>query len=241
MKRILGCVRRAVEEFDLIKDGDKIAVGVSGGKDSITLLYALKLFQRFSPVNYELEAITVTLGFDNFDITPIENFCEKIEVPLSINETLISKIVFDVKKEKNPCSLCANMRRGALHTTMQKRNCNVLALGHHSDDVIETLFLNLFYTGRIKTFSPKTYLTRRDVTVIRPMLYATEHQVIGAIRRHDLPTVKNPCPANENTKREEIKDYMKQIYKNIPPARNNIMTALKNEEQLDLWFKKSRV
>lgn len=236
MKRILGSIRRAVEEYNLIEDGDKVAVGVSGGKDSMALLYALKLFQRFSPVKYDLEALTLTLGFDGFDLTPVKEFCAKIDVPYTIKETKIGKIVFDVREEKNPCSLCAKMRRGALHNLMKEKGCNVLALGHHADDAIETLFMSMFYEGRINTFSPKTHLSRKDIYAIRPMIYVEEREIIGAIRKHGLPIVESPCPANKQTKREEIKTLMRQIYKEIPGSKDRIITSMKNEEQVNLWF-----
>ncbi|WP_427338007.1 tRNA 2-thiocytidine biosynthesis TtcA family protein [Caloranaerobacter sp. DY30410] len=236
MRRIVGAIRKAVEEFNLIEDGDRIAVGVSGGKDSLTLLYGLKIFQRFSPVKYELEAITLTLGFEGFDLSEVKKFVEEINVPYTIKETQIGKIIFDIRKEKNPCSLCARMRRGALHDLMKEKGLNKLALGHHADDAIETLFLSMFYEGRINTFSPKTYMSRKDITVIRPLIYVTEHQIKGAVKRHNLPTVESPCPANRNTKREYIKQLMKNVYKDIPKARDRLITAIKNKEQLNLWF-----
>lgn len=236
MKRILGCIRKATNDFQLIQDGDKIAVGVSGGKDSITLLYGLKLFQRFSPVKYEIEALTLTLGFDDFDLTETKRFCEEHEIPYTIKETEIGKIIFDYRKEKNPCSLCAKMRRGALHDLAKERGCNKIALGHHADDAIETLFLSMFYEGRICTFQPKSYLSRKDLYLIRPMVYVTEHQVKGAVNRHNLPVVESPCPANKKTKREYMKNLLKDIYKDIPLARDRLLTALRNKEQLNLWF-----
>ncbi|MTI65626.1 MAG: tRNA 2-thiocytidine(32) synthetase TtcA [Firmicutes bacterium] len=236
MKRVLGCIRKAVEEFNLIKDGDRVAVGVSGGKDSMILLHALNLFQYFSPVKYELEAITISLGFDDFDISSIREYCKSNNIKYTVKETNISKIVFDVRNEKNPCSLCANMRRGALHNVMKERNLNVLALGHHCDDAIETLFMNMFYTGRISTFSPKTFLDRKQIHVIRPMIYLSEAQIIGAHNRHELPLVQSPCPVDKKTTREEIKSLMNHIYKDIPKARQKLITAFKNEEQLNLWF-----
>ncbi|WP_069650390.1 tRNA 2-thiocytidine biosynthesis TtcA family protein [Caloranaerobacter ferrireducens] len=236
MRRIVGAIRKAVEEFNLIEDGDRIAVGVSGGKDSLTLLYGLKIFQRFSPVKYELEAITLTLGFEDFDLSKVKEFVKEIDVPYTIKETQIGKIIFDIRKEKNPCSLCARMRRGALHDLMKEKGLNKLALGHHADDAIETLFLSMFYEGRINTFSPKTYMSRKDITVIRPMIYVTEHQIKGAVKKHNLPTVESPCPANRNTKREYVKHLMKNVYKDIPQARDRLITAIKNKEQLNLWF-----
>jgi tRNA(Ile)-lysidine synthase TilS/MesJ len=238
MKYILGAIRKAVENFNLIEDGDRIAVGISGGKDSMVLLYGLKLFQNFSPVKYDLEAVTLSLGFDNFDLSPVKEFCSKLDIPYTVKETQIAKIVFDIRKEKNPCSLCAKMRRGALHDVVKELNCNKIALGHHADDAIETLFLSMFYEGRICTFSPKSYLSRKDLYLIRPMVYVTEHQVKGAIKRHNIPVVESPCPADKNTKREEMKQLLKGIYRQIPRSKDRLLTAIQNKEQLNLWFDK---
>lgn len=235
MKRILGAMRKAIEEYKLIEDGDKIGVGLSGGKDSMLLLYGLKLFQGFSPYKFDLEAFTIDMGFEGFDLSPVEEFCTKIDVPYTIIKTHIGKVVFDLRNEKNPCSLCAKMRRGALHNAIKEKNCNKVALGHHSDDVIETLFISMFYEGRINTFLPKTYLSRKDIHAIRPMIYLTEHQVIGAIEKYKIPVIKSPCPMDKKTKREEIKLMLKDIYKEIPEARERIMTAIRNKDQVKLW------
>ncbi len=236
MKKILGCVRKAVQDFDMIQDGAKVAVGISGGKDSMTLLYALKLFQRFSPAKYDLEALTISLGFEDFSLQPIEDFCKKINVPYTIKETKIAQIVFEARKEKNPCSLCANMRRGALHNLMKERSLTTLALGHHSDDAIETLFLNIFYAGSISTFSPKSFMSRKKIHVIRPMIYAKESEIVVEVKRNNIPVVTSPCPMDKNTKREEMKSRLKKVYKEIPGGRDRVMTALKNKNQINLWF-----
>lgn len=236
MKKILGCIRKAVQDFDMIQDGAKVAVGISGGKDSMTLLYALKLFQRFSPVKYDLEALTISLGFEDFNLQSVEDFCKKINVPYTVKETKIAQIVFEARKEKNPCSLCANMRRGALHNLIKERGLTTLALGHHSDDAIETLFLNIFYAGSISTFSPKSFMCRKKIHVIRPMIYAKESEIVGEVKRNNIPVVTSPCPMDKNTKREEMKSRLKKIYKEIPGSRDRIMTALKNKHQINLWF-----
>ncbi|WDV46111.1 tRNA 2-thiocytidine biosynthesis TtcA family protein [Clostridiaceae bacterium M8S5] len=236
MKKVLGAIRKAVQDYEMIKDGDNVAVGVSGGKDSMVLLYGLKLFQHFSPVKYNLKAFSVTLGFNDFDLTAVKDFCKKIDVDFEIKETEIGKIVFDVRKEKNPCSLCAKMRRGALNDLISESNYNILALGHHLDDAIETLFLNMFYTGRISTFLPKTYLSRKNIHVIRPMIYLPEYEVKKALVRHNIPVVESVCPADKNTKREEIKDLFSHMNKLIPDARDKILTSLQNKEQFKLWF-----
>jgi PP-loop family. len=235
MKKVLGCLRRAVEDFNMIEEGDRIAVGVSGGKDSLVLLKALKLYQYFSPVKYELEAITLTMGLDDFDLTGVAEFCKELEIPYTIQETQIGKIVFDVRKEKNPCSLCAKMRRGALHNVALERGCHKVALAHHREDVIETIFLSLFYEGRFNTFSPVTYLDRKDITLIRPLVYTPEADIIGVAKRYQLPIVKNPCPMDGHSKRQYMKNLIKHIAKDIPNVQDQILTALKSKHNRNLW------
>lgn len=239
MKKILGCVRKAVEEYDMIKDGDTVSVGLSGGKDSVVLLYALKLYQNFSKVKYNLEAVTVSNGFDDMDFTPMIEFCKSLDIPYTIKETEIGKIVFENRKEPNPCSLCAKMRRGVLSDTLNERGSKVLALGHHQDDAIETLFLSLLYSGKMQTFAPISHLSRKDIWVVRPLIYASESEVIGAFKKHNLPIVTSTCPVDKFTKRESMKDFTKEIYKNIPNSKQNIISAIKNESQFGLWFKDS--
>lgn len=236
MKSLLGNLRRTIQENDMIKDGDRVAVGLSGGKDSMVLLYALKHFQRFSPMKFELAAATIDLGFDTFDLTRTQEFCDEIGVPLFIEETNIAKIVFDTRDEKNPCSLCANMRRGALMTLLNKEGYNVLALGHHSDDAIETMFMNLFYTGKLNTFGYKAHLSRSNVDVIRPLLNVKEVDIIGTVNKENIPVTKSPCPMDKNTTREKTKNLLKDIYKDIPNSRQSILSAMKNEDQFQLWF-----
>lgn len=236
MKQILGGIRKAVQDFDMIQDGDKIVVGISGGKDSMTLLYGLRLFQNFSPVKYDLSAVTISLGFDNFDLTKVQEFCNNIDVKYHVVNTQISKIIFEIRKEKNPCSLCANMRRGALHNYVKEIGFNKIALGHHADDAIETLFLSMFYEGRMATFKPVTYLSRKDIHNIRPMVYIKEKQVISAVKKHSIPVVESPCPMDKNTKREEVKQMLENIYKDIPEGRDRILTAMMNKENFELWF-----
>ncbi|MDN5276268.1 MAG: tRNA 2-thiocytidine biosynthesis protein TtcA [Clostridiales bacterium] len=235
MKRVLGYLRKAVEDFNMIQEGDRIAVGVSGGKDSLTLLKALKLYQYFSPVSFHIEAITLTMGFEDFDVSPIEAFCKELGVPYTVKHTLIGKIIFEVRKEKNPCSLCARMRRGALHDVALELGCKKVALGHNLDDAIETFFLSLFYEGRFNTFSPVTYLDRKGITVIRPLIYAPEPEIIGAARRHNLPVVQSPCPAAGHTQREEMKKLMRSLAKTFPDIRTRFLTALKSKHNRNLW------
>lgn len=235
MRKILGCIKKAIMDFNMIQDGDVVGVGVSGGKDSVALLYGLKLFQNFSPVKYELKALTLTLGFDNFDLTPIEKMCDEINIEYIIKPTEIGNLVFEERREKNPCSLCSRFKRAALHNLCKDNSINKLALGHHSDDAIETLFLSMFYEGRIHTFNPVTYLSRKDLTMIRPMIYADEREIVRAIKRHGLPELKRPCPADGNTKREYIKQSLMKLYKDIPHSKQNLLNALKNEKQLNIW------
>lgn len=236
MKEILGAMRNAIKDFNMIQDGDKIVVGISGGKDSMALLYALSLFRRFSPAKYELTAVTLSMGFDNFDVTPINEFCEKIDVPYKVINTEIAKIVFDIRKESNPCALCAKMRRGALHDEVLNLGYNKIALGHHADDAIETMFLSMFYEGRINTFKPVTHLSRKNIYNIRPLVYVKESQISGAVRRHNIPVLESPCPMDKNTKREEIKQILKDIYKIIPPGRERLLKAISNKDSFNLWW-----
>lgn len=235
MKQILGALRKAVIEYDMIQDGDKIVVGISGGKDSMTLLYALKLFQNFSPARFELCAVSIDMGFENFDLKPVYEFCEKIDVTYKVIKTDIAKIVFDIRKEANPCALCANMRRGALNNAVKELGYNKVALGHHADDVVETMFLSLLYEARIKTFKPVTYLDRMDIFNIRPLIFTKEAQIITAVKKYSIPVVKSPCPMDKNTKREEVKHILNNICETIPEARDRILKAIQNRENLELW------
>jgi len=236
MKKILGCMRRAIQDFKLIESGDKVGVGLSGGKDSMVLLKALKQYQAFSPVDFQLEAFTVDLGFDGFDTDAIRSYCNSLDVALNLNKTRISEIVFNVRKEKNPCSLCAKMRRGAIHNALKERGFNKLAFAHHTDDALDTLFLSMLYEGRISTLKPLTYLSRKDIYVIRPFLYLSEQDIIGAIQKYDIPVVKNPCYVDKLTKREDIHNLLTEIYKEIPGSRERLLASLKNEDGLNLWF-----
>jgi len=237
MKKILGCIRRADQDFSMIQEGDRIAVGLSGGKDSLTLLKALRLYQYFSKTPFQLEAITLTMGLEPFDLSGVEKLCAELGIRYTVRHTQIGKIIFEARKEKNPCSLCANMRRGALHNVALELGCNKVALGHHREDVIETFFLSLFYEGRLNTFSPVTYLDRKKITLIRPMIYVPEKEIISYARRENLPVVHNPCPANGLTKRQYMKDLMTSICRDIPGAKERVIGALRNKEQYNLWDK----
>ena len=237
MKKILGCIRRADKDFHLIEEEDRVCVGVSGGKDSLLLLYAMSLYRRFCPLKFELCAVTLSMGWDGFDVSEIEAFARKLDVPYEVIPTQIGKVVFEERKEKNPCSLCANMRRGALNEAAKERGCNKVALGHHRDDVIETLLLSTFYEGRLHTFHPVTYLSRVDLTVIRPLVYIDEKDIIGKARELKLPIAHNPCPANGHTKRQDMKDMISELTKTIPDAPEKLLAALRNTDQYGLWDK----
>ncbi len=220
----------------MIEDGDRVAVGVSGGKDSLLLLYALSLYRRFSKTKYELRAFTLSMG-EPFDTSGIARLCAQLDVPYTVKKTDIFQVLFDIRKEKNPCSLCAKMRRGALNDLCREYGCNKLALGHHRDDVLETLVLSLLHEGRIHTFHPKTYLDRTGITVIRPMVYLPEKHVIHMQKALDLPVVKNPCPADGSTEREEAKALLDELCKKYPNARELMLSALRNTAQYGLWDK----
>lgn len=236
MKKILGLMRRAIQDYNMVEEGDKILVGVSGGKDSMVLLYALSAYQKFCPVHFDLAAVHMSMGFDDSDDTAIREFCEEIKVDYHKIDTNIGKIVFDVRKEKNPCALCARMRRGALHNEVKNMGFNKIALGHHADDALETLFMAMLYEGRVSTFKPNTYLSRKEIHNIRPFIYVTEKQIQGLVNKKNIPVVKSPCPADKETKRQEIKELLSGIYKENPKARERLMTAIQNEENFQLWF-----
>lgn len=238
MKKLLGNMRRTIQEYDMISDGDRVVVGLSGGKDSMALLFLLKKFQNFAPFEFKLEAITVDMGFNNFDLEAAKKFCEHLDIPYTIVKTDIAKIVFEIREEKNPCALCANMRRGALSDTMNKKGFNVLALGHHQDDALTTLFLNMLYSGKLNTLEYKSHLTRADIHVIRPLMNSTEMDIKGLINSHGIPVLKSPCPMDRNTKRETIGQLVKQLEKTVPHSRKSMVTAMRNEEQCNLFTNK---
>ena len=236
-QKMLSVMRKGVTQYNLIKDGDKIAVGVSGGKDSVTLLKLLAEYKRFSPEKFDLIAITVDLNFTDqqTDYTPIEELCKSLNVPYFIEKTEIGKIVFDVRKESNPCALCSKMRKGALNNLAKEKGCNKVALGHHRDDLIDTLMLSLLYEGRLSTFAPKSYLDKIDLTLIRPMIMIKEMDVISYSKT--LPVVKSCCPANKMTKREYVKDVISNVSKDIPNVRDMMFTALIHPERYNLFDK----
>ncbi len=226
MQRILGTMRRAVQKYDMIADGDRVAVGLSGGKDSLMLLAALKNYQLFSPEKFDLIAITVDMGFKGMDLSPLTRFCKGLDVPYTIIKTDIAEVVFDIRKEPNPCSLCSKMRRGALNSELNRQGYNKLALGHHADDLAETLLLSLFYEGRINTFMPTAFMDRTGVTLIRPLIFTHEKE-IRAYSKY-LPVVKNPCPKDSHTQRNYVKLLIKDIQKEIPFAKERMLTAIES-------------
>lgn len=228
LQRVLSLVRKAADDYQMIAENDRIAVGISGGKDSLTLLYALKELQRFYPAHFDVIAITVDLGFQNLNLDGIQRFCEELQVPYHIVHTEIADIVFRDRKEKNPCSLCAKMRKGALNNALKELSCNKIAYAHHKDDTVETLFMSLIYEGRLHTFAPVTYLDRAGLTVIRPLLYLQESEVIGFVNKYNLPVVKSPCPADGHTKREYIKQLLKQLNHENPGVKERIFTAIQS-------------
>ena len=230
IKRVLSFVRRALDDYLMIEDGDRIAVGVSAGKDSLTLLCAMAEIRRFYPKKFDLLAITVDMGFEGMDFSPVKRFCEELGVEYEIVPTQISKIIFDVRKEKNPCSLCAKMRRGALYNYAKERGCNKVALGHHFDDVVETFMLNLFYEGRLGCFQPVTYLSNTDITLIRPMIYMPEKDVRYFASKTELPIQKSLCPADGNTEREEMKKLLAALERENKGLRYRIFGAIQRGE-----------
>ena len=228
LQQLLSYTRKAVDDYQMIDDGDHIAVGISGGKDSLALLYALHGLKRFYPKKFTLSAITVNLGYEKFDTAPLRALCDELEVPYTVVDTEIAHILFEERKESNPCSLCAKMRKGALNDAVKEMGCNKVAYAHHKDDIIETMLLSLIFEGRFHSFSPKTYLDRMDLTVIRPMMYVDEMDVIGFQNKYNLPVAKSRCPIDGFTKREYAKDLVKQLNQEHPGARNRMFTAILN-------------
>jgi len=232
LQKVLSLVRKAVQEYDMIADGDKIAVGVSGGKDSMLTLTALAALRRFYPVKYDVVAVMIDLRFDGAetDTTEIQRYCDSLCVPFYVKRTDIGQIVFDIRKEENPCSLCAKMRRGALHDFAKELGCNKTALGHHADDAAETFLMNLFIEGRVGCYSPVTYLSRKDVTVIRPLSWMREWEVSSAVKRLGIPVLKNKCPHDHEGQRKQTKAFLSELEKTrFPEARERILGAMRRD------------
>ena len=238
MQRLMGLVRRCVEDYNMIEDGDKIAVGVSGGKDSLVLLKLLAALRGYHNKAFALEAVTIDMGL-GMDYSGIEALCEELEVPYTVVKTEIGPIIFDYRKEKNPCSMCAKMRRGALNQALLDRGCNKLALGHHYDDAVETFLMSLIYEGRISCFQPVTHLDRTGITQIRPMLYIHEKTVDAFARRMEMPVLENRCPVDKHTKREEVKELIFNLVKEYPDLKERIFGAMQRYP-LEAWEPQGR-
>lgn len=232
MRKIISAMVKAIKKFNMISDGDKVAVGLSGGKDSLVLLYALSEYRKFRNTNFELIAITIDQTNGETDFSKLEELCKTLNVPFYAIKTEIFDIVFNERKEKNPCSLCAKLRRGTLNSAAKNLGCNKVALAHHVDDYMETFFLSLFYEGRLSSFAPVTYLSNVDITAIRPLIYVSENDIIQASK--NMPIVKNICPANRKTKREKIKMFLKNLETQFPNAKKQIKNALLNPERNNL-------
>ena len=228
MHALMGHVRAAAEKYTMIDEGDRIAVGVSGGKDSLYLLYALAMMRRYYPKRYEIVALTADPCFNGqeTDYSAVDALCREWDVEYRIRRTNLGKIVFEDRKEENPCSLCARMRRGALHKAAQEADCNVVALGHHKDDAAETLLMNLLSGGRLDCFSPKTWLDRRQLTLIRPLVFADERQIRTAVRQRGLPVVKSACPADGCTNRQRTKELIQTLSAEYGPLTDKLLTAM---------------
>ncbi|MGI6005320.1 MAG: tRNA lysidine(34) synthetase [Christensenellales bacterium] len=235
MRKLLGYIRRACDDFKLIEPGDKICIGLSGGKDSLSLVAALSRCRKFFRIPFELCAVHLCMGLCEEDVSGMQAFCREHDVPLTIVHTQIGHVVLNVRKEKNPCSLCANMRRGVLHEAAKNLGCNKVALAHHRDDAIETLLLCILQEGRMHTFSPITYLDRSGITLIRPMVYAPEAHIIRLAAQMNFPILKSPCPLDGHTRRQDVKELIKRIEKDFPHAGERLFHALQNTAQYRLW------
>jgi tRNA 2-thiocytidine biosynthesis protein TtcA len=226
LQKMLSLVRSCADDYGMLQRGDRVAVGVSGGKDSLTLLRVLAELRAFHPSGFELQAITLDMGYEEMDFAPVAALCRALEVPYTVRPTQIKQVIFDIRKEQNPCALCAKMRRGALNEEAKRLGCNKVALGHHYDDAVETFLLSLLYEGRISCFLPVTYLDRTGLTVIRPLLYVHERSIRTFAEREHLPVVHNPCPADKNTKREDVKQLLAELERRYPQLKEHIFGGL---------------
>lgn len=237
MKTTLGCIRRADQDFKMIQPGDRVAVGVSGGKDSLLLLHALSLYRRVRHNDFTLQAVMLTTGKEEPDTTAIRALSRSLDVPITIRHTALYEILFELRKEENPCALCAKMRRGMLCDLCHELGANKLALAHHREDALETLLMSLIFEGRFHTFHPNTWLSRSDITVIRPMVYLPEKHVLHMKKELNLPILVNPCPANGHTKRQEMKELLAELSHRYPDIKDRLLSALRNDRQYGLWEK----
>lgn len=227
MQKILSYMRKAIEEYNMIDENDKIAICLSGGKDSITMLYAFKNLQIFYPKKFEIIAISINPGFEGFDTNFLQKICDNLEIPLFTEKSHAQEIVFDIRKEKNPCSLCANLRRGIINSIAVREGCNKIALGHNQDDVLETFLLNLLYAGNIGTLSPVSYMDRSGITLIRPLIYTPEKDTKRFIKKNNLSVMPKVCPMDGTSKRESMKEMIFTLQKDIPMVRANLFGAIK--------------
>ena len=234
LQKLFSLTRQAIDDYQMIEEGDRIAIGISGGKDSLTLLYAMQGLQKFYPKRFELEAVTVDLGYPGFDLEPIRQLCQKLQVPYNVIPTQIGKIVFEERQESNPCALCAKLRKGAFNDRIKELGCNKVAYAHHKDDMVETMLLSLMYEGRFHSFLPKTYLDRMDLTVIRPLIYVSESEVIGFRNKYHLPVAKSPCPTDGYTKRQYVKDLLRKLNQENPGEKDRMFSAIVNGH-LEYW------
>lgn len=225
-QHLLSYVRRAIQDYEMIQEGDCIAIGISGGKDSLILAFALSYLKHFYPKQFDIMGITVSLGFKDFDLTAVKAFFEEIQIPFYVCETQIGPIIFEERKESNPCSLCSKMRKGALYDYAKKLGCNKIALGHNKDDINETLLMSLLYEGRIHTMAPMTYMDQVDMHIIRPLIYVPESDIRGFVKKQNLPVVKSPCPVDGKTKREDMKQLIYSLQNDIPKVREHLFGAI---------------
>lgn len=226
LQKLLSLTRQAIDEYGMIQENDKIAVGISGGKDSLTLLYALSCLRKFYPHKFDIVAVTVDLGFDNLNLDGIRKFCKERDVEYHVIKTQIAEVVFHIREESNPCSLCAKMRKGTLNDAVKELGCNKVAYAHHKDDLLESMMMSFLFEGRIHTFAPVTYLDRSGITVIRPLLFLYEGDVKGFVKEYQLPVVKSPCPVDGSTKREDVKNLIGEINHQYPGAKARMIRAV---------------
>ena len=238
LQRLLSLLRQAIDQYNMIEDGDHIAIGISGGKDSLTLLYGLANLQRFYPKSFRLSAITVDMGLDTMDLEPVKALCADFNVPYEVIPTEIGKILFEARKESNPCALCAKMRKGALNQKAMELSCNKIVYAHHKDDIIETAMMSLLYEGRFYAFPPVTHLDRTDLTVIRPLMLVSEADVKGFRNKYQLPVCKNPCPMDGHTHREYVKNLIRGLNTDSPGVRDRLFHAVITGN-IDGWPKHS--
>lgn len=233
-QKLLTYTRKAIDDYQMIQNGDKIAIGISGGKDSLTLLYALSKLREFYPHSFEIIGITVDLGFPDYDTTLLSQYAAQLGVEYYVEQTEISAIVFDYKKESNPCSLCSRLRKGAFNAKAIELGCNKIAYAHHKDDVLESFMMSLLYEGRLHTFSPVTHLEHSNLKLIRPLIYALEGEIASFAEQQQLPIKKNPCPADGKTKRQEAKELLAVLKTTVPEVKERIFSAISGAG-LDGW------